>query len=148
MLSGGAGIDMGTIGALARTMAPAGGVAPLAGQVEYRWPISPREERDAAPDDSDLLALLGSGDLRDQARDIAMTAPLAELRDAFRLAAGLSGWADDACTAVEREIAAGQLGEAARNGPRAPSASPASLPPWRCETRTQGRPAQPSPPCC
>jgi hypothetical protein len=114
MLSGGAGINMGTIGALARTMAPAGGVAPLAGQVEYRWPISPREERYAAPDDDDLLALLSSGDLRDQARDLAMTTPLGELRDAFQLAAGLPGWADGACAAVEREIAAGQPGEAAR----------------------------------
>jgi hypothetical protein len=114
MLSGGAGIDMGTIGALARAMAPAGGVAPLAGQVEYRWPISPDDERDAAPDDDDLLALLGSGDLRDQARDLAMTTPPAELRDAFQLATGLPGWADSACAAVEREIVAGQPGEASR----------------------------------
>jgi hypothetical protein len=114
ILSGGAGIDMGTIGALARSMAPAGGVAPLAGQVEYRWPISPREECDAAPDDDDLLALLGGGDLRDQARDLAMTTPPAELRDAFQLAAGLPGWADGAYAAVEREIAARQPGEAAR----------------------------------
>lgn len=36
MISGGAGIEMGTIGALARAMAPTGGIAPLAGQVEYR----------------------------------------------------------------------------------------------------------------
>ena len=48
-LSGGQGIDMGTIGALARTLAPAGGVAPLAGQVEYRWPISRGEEPPACP---------------------------------------------------------------------------------------------------
>ena len=51
MLSGGAGIDMGTIGALARALAPAGGVAPLAGQVEYRWPISRGEEPAGLPDD-------------------------------------------------------------------------------------------------
>jgi hypothetical protein len=113
MLCGGAGIDMGTVGAFARAMAPIGGVAPLAGQVEYRWPLSPPEERDAAPDDEDLLALLGSGDLRDQARDLAMTTSLAELRDAFQLAAGLPGWADGACAAVEREIVGGQPGEAA-----------------------------------
>jgi hypothetical protein len=114
MLSGGAGIDMGTIGALARAMAPAGGVAPLAGQVEYRWPLSPGEERDAAPDDEDLVTLLGDGDLRDQARNLAMTTPAAELRDAFQVAARLPGWADGACAAVERELAAGQFGDATR----------------------------------
>jgi hypothetical protein len=114
ILSGGAGINMATIGEFARAMAPTGGVAPLAGQVEYRWPISPREERDAAPDDDDLLALLGNSDLRDQARDLAATTPLAGLRDAFQLATGLHSWADNACAAVEREIAAGRPGEAAR----------------------------------
>jgi len=114
MLSGGAGIDMGTIGALARAMAPADGVAPLAGQVEYRWPLSPGGERDAAPDDEDLVALLGDGDLRHQARNLAMTTPAAELRDAFQVAAGMPGWADGTCAAVEREIADGQLGGATR----------------------------------
>jgi len=114
MRSGGEGIDMGTIGALARTMAPANGVAPLAGQVEYRWPISRGEEPVGGPEDEDLLALLDGGDLRDRARDLAMTVPAAELRDAFQLAAGLPGWADRICAAAEREIAVGQLGEAAK----------------------------------
>ena len=59
MLTGGGGLNMGTIGSLARAMAPVGGVAPIAGQVEYRWPISPGEERDSAPDDDEMLALLG-----------------------------------------------------------------------------------------
>jgi hypothetical protein len=115
MLSGGRGIDMGTIGALARTLAPVGGVAPLAGQIEYRWPISRGEEPSGLPDDGNLLdTLLVGGDWRDQARDLAMTTPTAELRDAFRLAAWLPGWADSTCAAVEREIASGQLGEAAK----------------------------------
>jgi hypothetical protein len=115
VLSGGAGIDMGTIGALARTLAPAGGVAPLAGQIEYRWPISRGEEPSGLPDDDDLLGgLFGGGDLRNQVGDLAMSASAAELRDAFRLAAGLPEWADGTCAAVEREIAIGQLGEAAK----------------------------------
>jgi hypothetical protein len=115
VLSGGQGIDMGMIGAFARTLAPVGGVAPLAGQIEYRWPISRGKEPSGLPDDDDLLvALLGGGDLRDQARDLAMTTPTAELADAFRLAAWLPRWADATCTAVEREIAAGQLGEASK----------------------------------
>lgn len=113
MLSGGEGIDMGTIGALARTMAPFGGVAPLAGQVEYRWPISRGEEPDLL-EDEDLLTLLGGRDLRHQARDLAMTAPATELRDAFQLAAGLPEWADSICAAVEGEITAGILGEATK----------------------------------
>jgi hypothetical protein len=112
MLSGAAGIDMGTIGSLARAMAPAGGVAPIAGQIEYRWPISPREERDNAPDGEDLLSILGTGDLRDQARTLAMTTPPAELRDAYQAAMALTAWAGGVCTAVEREIAEGQPGDA------------------------------------
>jgi hypothetical protein len=112
MLSGGAGLDMGTIGSLARAMAPVGGVAPIAGQVEYRWPISPGEERDNAPGDEDLLALLGTGDLRDHGRALAMTTPAAELQDAYQVAAAMTAWADSACAAVEREIAAGQPGDA------------------------------------
>jgi hypothetical protein len=112
MLSGGAGLDMGTIGSLARTMAPVGGAAPFAGQVEYRWPVSPGEERDTAPDDEDLLALLGIGDLRDQARNLATTTPAAELRDAYQIAAAMTAWVDGACSAVEREITAGQPGDA------------------------------------
>lgn len=115
MLSGGQGIDMGTIGALARTLAPVGGVAPLAGQIEYRWPISRGEEPSGLPDDETLLGgLLGGGDWRDQARDLAMTTPTAELRDAFTLAAWLPGWAVGTCAAVEQEIVSGQLGEATK----------------------------------
>jgi hypothetical protein len=112
MLSGGADLDMGTIGSFARAFAPAGGVAPIAGQIEYRWSDSPAEERDNAPGDEDLLALLGAGDLRDQARNLAMTAPAAELRDACQVAAAMTAWADATCAAVEREIADGRPGGA------------------------------------
>ena len=114
MLSGGAGLDMGTIGSIARLMAPVGGIAPIAGQIEYRWPASPREERGNAPDDEDLLSLLGAGDLRDQARNLAMTTSAAELRDAYQTAAAMTAWADAACTAVEREIAGGEPGNAVK----------------------------------
>ncbi len=86
----------------------------LAGQVEYRWPISRGKEPGGVPEDEDLLAPFGGGDLRDQALDLAMTVPETELRDAFQLAAGLPGWADGICAAAEREIAAGQLGEATK----------------------------------
>jgi hypothetical protein len=59
-----------------------------------------------------VLGLLGSTDLRDQARDLANTAPMTELREALQLAAGLPAWADGVCSAVGREIC-GQLGEVA-----------------------------------
>lgn len=116
VLTGGKGISMGTIGAIVCALAPAGGIAPLAGQVEYRWPISRGEESSGLPADDEVPATLldGGGDLRGQARDLAVATPAAELLDAFRLAAGLPGWADRTCAAVEREIAAGQLGEASR----------------------------------
>lgn len=114
VLSGGGGIDMGTVGALARTLAPAGGLAPLAGQVEYRWPISRGIEPAGLPEDEDLLALLGNCDLRVQLRDLAMAAPATELLDAFQVAASVPGWADGLCAAVEREIAARRAGSATR----------------------------------
>jgi hypothetical protein len=113
MLGGGASLDMDTIGRLAGTMAP-GGVAPIAGQVEYRWPASPAEERDSAPDDDEILALLGDGDLRDYARDLIATVPAAELLDAYQTTKAMAAWADGACTAVEREIAEGKPGGAVR----------------------------------
>lgn len=87
ILSGGAGITLGTIGALAHALAPTGGVAPLADQVEYR-PISRGEEPGGLPNYDDvLLTLLSDGDLRDQALDLTMTVLAAELRDVFGLAA-------------------------------------------------------------
>ena len=113
MLGGGASLNMATLGWLARTMAP-GGVAPIAGQVEYRWPASPAEERDSARDDDEVLALLGDGDLRDYARDLIATAPAAELLDAYRATEAMAAWADGACTAVELEIAQGKPGDAVR----------------------------------
>ena len=99
---------------LARAMAPADGVAPVAGQIEYRWPASPAEERDNAPGEKELLALLGNGDLRDQTGNLAITIPAAELRDAYQTAAAMTAWADSACTAIEQEITNSQPGDALR----------------------------------
>jgi hypothetical protein len=88
-LAGGRGIDTGIIGGLARMLAPAGGVAPLAGQLEYGWPLNREHEQVDVPRDEEILAaLVGSGDLRDRARNLAMTTPIEELRESFRLAPG------------------------------------------------------------
>ena len=114
MLSGGESIDMGTIGSARPHPGPRRrrGAPGRAGRVQVA--DQPRRGAQQRPDDEDLLALLGGGDLRDQARNLAMTTPASELLNAFQLAAGLPGWADGACAAVEREIAAGQLGDATR----------------------------------
>jgi hypothetical protein len=113
MIGGGASLNMATIGWIARIMAP-GGVAPIAGQVEYRWPASPAEERASAPDDDEILGLLGDGDVRDHARDLIAAAATAELLDAYQTAEAMAAWADGACSAVEQEIAEGKPGAAAR----------------------------------
>lgn len=57
---------------------------------------------------------LGSPGLRKQARELAMAAPAAGLREGLQLAIGLPAWADSACTAMENELTAGQPGEATR----------------------------------
>jgi hypothetical protein len=113
VLGSGASLNMATIGWIARFMAP-GTVAPIAGQVEYRWPASPPEERDSAPDDDEVMGLLGDGDVRDYTRDLIAAAPAAELLDAYQAAEAMAAWADGACTAVEMEIAARKPGDAVR----------------------------------
>ncbi len=114
MLTGGAGTDMASIGSFARSLAPAGGAAPLAGQIEYRWPVSRGREPPGLPDDEDIISQLHNHDLRQQMTGLAARTPLAELRDAFTLAASLPGWATGMCAAVEAEIRTGELGPAAQ----------------------------------
>lgn len=76
-----------------------------------------------------------------------MATPTAELLDAFRLAAGLPGWADRTCAAVEQEIAAGQLGDASREWvTSALGGLPRLLLSGHCETGTRARRARPGPP--
>jgi hypothetical protein len=53
-----------------------------------------------------------TGEQENLFRTLAMTTPAAELRDAYQVAAAMTDWADDACTAVEREIASGKPGDA------------------------------------
>ena len=76
-----------------------------------------------------------------------MTAPAAELRDAYQTAEAMTAWADGACTAVEREIADGQPGDAVREWVTT-AFGPARLimAVAHCGTRTRARPARPPPP--
>jgi hypothetical protein len=114
MLTGGAGTGMASIGSFARSLAPAGGAAALAGQIEYRWPVSRGREPPGLPDDEDIISQLHNHDLRQQMTGLAARTPLAELRDAFTLAASLPGWATGMCAAVEAEIRTGERGPAAQ----------------------------------
>jgi hypothetical protein len=43
LLAGGGDVDLGTLGGLARTTGPAGAAAPVAAQMEYRWPATRRK---------------------------------------------------------------------------------------------------------
>lgn len=112
ILSGGTGVDYATIGQMARVYAPAGAAAPIAGQVEFQWPGSDEDDIDY-PISSEGEFVFGSGrDLREQFAELASSTPMAELREAFALAAGLMTWAEAVCAAVEEEIASGQPGRA------------------------------------
>src|SRR5260370_18635897 len=55
MLTGGAGTDMASIGSFARSLAPAGGAAPLAGQIQYPWPVRRGREPPRPPADQDTI---------------------------------------------------------------------------------------------
>jgi len=111
LLAGAAGIDMATIGQLARSTGPVGGAAPLAGQVEYRWPGN-EDQADPHLTDDGGLDFLPEGDLRVYLRDLATTTPMGELLEAWRAAVQAVTWANDLCGVVEREIAAREPGEA------------------------------------
>lgn len=104
VLAGG-DIDMATIGGLARSLLPPGAAAPLAGQVEYGWPISDHTLNDPQLDKADQRGALPEGDLREFARQLALVTPVPDLRDAWRVAMTVTEWAQNLCAAVEQELA-------------------------------------------
>jgi hypothetical protein len=92
VLTGGAGIDMATVGSFVRMMAPAGVAVPLAaGQAEYRWPVCRGKDPEGLPGDGDILSVLDGRDLRHQMTGLAASTPLPELRDNFAVTATLAG---------------------------------------------------------
>lgn len=112
LLAGGSGIDLSTMGSLARAMHPAGAAAPLAGQMEY-GSSSDGDNGDLFNKDGGL-AFLPTGDMRDYLRDLAASTPLDELLAAWRMAAQMPEWATSLCDAVEREVDARTPGTATR----------------------------------
>lgn len=112
LLAGSSGIDMATLGSLARALAPAGAAAPLAGQVEYRWPDDADHVDDRLNSAEGLRAILPDGDLREYFRHLALTTPLHELRQTWLLAADTPTWAERLAAAVEQELAEHRHGPA------------------------------------
>jgi hypothetical protein len=113
LLAGGGEVDIGTLGALARRMGPVDAAAPWAAMMEYGWPDNP-EEAASLLNEEGGLSFLPIGDQRQHLRDLAMSTPMSELLDAFRMAAHMRQWATRLCDAVEGEIEAGQPGNAIR----------------------------------
>ncbi|WP_329619082.1 hypothetical protein OG357_00025 [Streptomyces sp. NBC_01255] len=101
------------IGDMLRAMNPTATANPLASLVETTRKDVP-EVAGAVLTDDGHLALGPVRDARDHLRDLAATAPLEDLARAWRTAEGVRQWALDLCTRAEDELAAGQLGEAAR----------------------------------
>ncbi|WP_051779490.1 hypothetical protein [Streptomyces sp. NRRL S-241] len=100
------------IGGLLRAMNPTATANPIASLVETTRKDVPAFA-DVILTDDNQLALGPVRDARDHLRDLAATAPLQDLAQAWKTAEDVRQWALDLCGRVEEELAAGQLGEAA-----------------------------------
>ncbi|MFE5713437.1 hypothetical protein ACFQ7J_21810 [Streptomyces sp. NPDC056501] len=100
------------IGDLLRAMNPTATANPIASLLETTRKDVP-EFADAVLTDDNQLALGPVRDARDHLRDLAATAPLQDLTQAWKTAVGVRQWALDLCGRVEEELADGQLGGAA-----------------------------------
>ena len=111
MLTGGSELPISQLGELARSMAPAGAVAPVSAMMERSWAHSPdAADRLLSPEGG--LSFLPGGDQRDHLRMLVDTLPLADLLAGWCAAAQLGRWASDLCDAAEHEIDADHLGVA------------------------------------
>jgi hypothetical protein len=108
---GGRGVDISTLGAMARSLLPAGAAAPVASRMEYGWPGNDEDAATLLTENGEL-ATVPHVDLRDHFRELAADSPLADLRDAWQAAEQLRHWAVALCDAVERELAEGRPGPA------------------------------------
>ncbi|MEW1699359.1 MULTISPECIES: hypothetical protein [unclassified Streptomyces] len=100
------------IGGLLRATNPTATANPIASLVETTRKDVPAFA-DVILTDDNQLALGPVRDARDHLRDLAATAPLQDLVQAWKTAEDVRQWALDLCGRVEEELAAGQLGEAA-----------------------------------
>ncbi len=111
LLTGGGEVGLGTLGGLARAMGPERAAAPVAALMEYGWPGN-EEEAGRLLNEDGGLGFLPTGDQRQHLRDLATMTPVDELFEAWQMAAQMPRWATNLCDAVEREIDAGQPGNA------------------------------------
>lgn len=101
------------IGDMLRAMNPTATAHPFASLVETTRDEVP-EFADAILTDDGHLALGPPRDARDHLRDLATTAPPGDLALAWKTTERVRQWALELSTRVEEELAAGYLGEAAR----------------------------------
>ncbi|MEU8812575.1 hypothetical protein ACN6K5_001571 [Streptomyces violaceoruber] len=107
----GGSVPLQDIGALLRAMSPGLSANPFASLVETNQEDVPEAAARIIADDGSLT-FIPDGDARDLLRALAGTASLEDLAAGWRTAAQVRGWALDLCQRAERELDAGQLGEA------------------------------------
>jgi hypothetical protein len=109
--TGGSEVTVDMMGAMARSMMPAGAAAPFAASMEDRWPDNDAEA-ELLLNDAGGLAFMPTGDVRELFDHMANSLPMSDLHAGWMAATRLRRWAVDLCDAVEREIAADALGSA------------------------------------
>ncbi|MGW0345932.1 hypothetical protein ACWDX8_04875 [Streptomyces anthocyanicus] len=107
----GGSVPLQDIGALLRAMRPGLQANPFASLVETTQEDVPEAAARIIADDGSLT-FIPAGDARDLLRALADTASLEDLAAGWHTAAQVREWALDLCQRVERELDAGQLGEA------------------------------------
>ncbi|MGQ4465309.1 hypothetical protein ACN6LC_004710 [Streptomyces violaceoruber] len=107
----GGSVPLQDIGALLRAMSPGWPANPFASLVETTQEDVPEAAARIIADDGSLT-FIPDGDARDLLRALADTASLEDLAAGWHTAAQVREWALDLCQRVERELDAGQLGEA------------------------------------
>jgi hypothetical protein len=111
MRAGGGELTVEQLGEMARSVMPPTLAAPFAADMERQWPDN-EAERAVLLNDSGGLALFPEGDIRDLLTNGLGDVAVWELLSGWRTAGQLSQWSTDLCTAVESELAAGELGPA------------------------------------
>jgi hypothetical protein len=109
--TGGSEVTVDMMGAMARSMIPAGAAAPFAAALEDRWPDNDAEA-ELLLNEAGGLTFMPTTDVRDQFDHMANSLPMNDLHAGWAAAAQLREWAVDLCDAVEREIATNALGSA------------------------------------
>ncbi|MEU6793129.1 hypothetical protein ABZ907_15645 [Nonomuraea wenchangensis] len=110
-IEGADSVNIAQMGAMARSLAPAGIPAPAAEDLEFRWPGSEQEaEQLLTPDGG--LAFLPDGSMTQVLLELAAETPLSDLREAWDIAVHLPVWAVGLCDRVETALITREFTEA------------------------------------